>query len=343
MNLLAVFTAVTLAANAPAEQVSTPLGAAATAPAPSPAAAPAVNPPPAQPVDFGFSGEVGVSWVLVPVVVRAHRGGGDGRLDQHDFTLRVDGQPTPIVEFERRAEAPLSLLFLQDLSGSMGLVNKLEASQWAARFFLDAAKYGDEFAIVTFGSGTTQVDVPFTEELDPLRESVASWNGWGKTTLHDAVAWLPDLTLQGKNAKRAAILVTDGIDNASRIDPAAAREIARAAQVPVYVVGLRTGSPYEVDAAGAKVYRYADLLNLLATTTGGHYYSVTGREELKEACAAIAEDLRTQYVLSFPTTSQGESRYRPLHVTAAIKNARLFFRQGYRGRPPATLTAVPPR
>jgi VWFA-related protein len=308
---------------------------------PTPSAAePGGRPPGKQaPTDYGFSGEVGVSWVLVPVVVRA--GGGDGRLAAKDFELLVDGRPTPVAEFERRAEAPLSLLFLQDLSGSMGVGAKLRSSQEAARTFLDAARPGDEYALATFAGGLTQVEVPFTEDLDPLRESIAGWRGWGTTALHDAVAWLPELTLDGRNAKRAAILITDGMDNASKLDPAAARDIVRQAQIPVYVIGLRTGNPYAVDPKGAKVFRYADVLNLLAVMTGGHYYGVTGPNELKEACTAIAQDLRTQYVLSFPTAATGDERYHELKVQVDVKNARLFFRRGYRGRPPGLVTPSP--
>lgn len=150
----------------------------------------------------------------------------------------------------------------------------------------------------------------------------------------------PSFTLDGRNAKRAAILITDGMDNASKLDPAAARDIVRQAQIPVYVIGLRTGNPYAVDPKGAKVFRYADVLNLLAVMTGGHYYGVTGPNELKEACASIAQDLRTQYVLSFPTAATGEERYHELAVQVDV-NARLFFRRGYRGRPPGVVTPSP--
>jgi Ca-activated chloride channel family protein len=290
------------------------------------------TPPPA---NFGFGSEVGVSWVLVPVVVRS-ASGGDGRLDREDFKLRVDGREIPVAEFERRAEAPLSLLFLQDLSGSMGSGGKLEASRQAVASFLDIAKYGDELAIASFGGGLTQVEVPFTEDHEPLREALAAWRPWGMTGLHDAVAWIPEITLDGRNAKRAAILITDGADNASRLTPGEARELVRRAQIPVYVLGLRSGSPYATEPDGSETFRYADVLNLLATQTGGYYYPIDGPEELKEACAAIAEDLRRQYVLGFPTASRGKESDHRIAVEVRAKRARVIHRLSYRGRPPAT-------
>src|SRR5262245_55229853 len=66
-----------------------------------------------------FGEQVSVGYVLVPVVVR------DGaryvqNLDREDFSLLVDGKRVRFDSFERRADAPTSLVLLQDLSGSMG-------------------------------------------------------------------------------------------------------------------------------------------------------------------------------------------------------------------------------
>src|SRR5947209_20579158 len=79
-----------------------------------------------------FSGEeVAVGYVLVPVIVRSNSGGYANRLDKKDFRLLVDGRPAPVDSFEQRAEAPASIVFLQDLSGSMEAGGKLEASRRA--------------------------------------------------------------------------------------------------------------------------------------------------------------------------------------------------------------------
>ncbi len=106
------------------------------------------------------------------------------------------------------------MVFLQDLSGSMGTGYKLAASREAARYFFDEARTGDEFALASFGAGSVQVDVPFTQDIEAAREAVSSWEAWGTTALQDAVAWLPEITLEKTSIKRAAIVVTDGLDNA---------------------------------------------------------------------------------------------------------------------------------
>lgn len=282
----------------------------------------------------GFTEEVSVGYVLVPVVVRS--GAKYVRnLDQEDFRVLVDGRPVRLESFEQRAEAPASVVILQDLSGSMETGGNIDLSRQVASFFFDKALQGDEFALATFASGNLQVEVPYTSNLGTLREAVKGWKAWGTTALHDAVAAVPTISLQGNNPKRFAILVTDGIDNASRIPPERAREIVRQAQLPFYVIGMDTGSPFEITQEGKKIYRYADVLNLLATTSGGRYFSVSGREELQEALAAILDDLRHQYVLGF-STGEGPSRQRDLKVEVDAGDRTVLFRRGYKGPPPAS-------
>ncbi len=293
-------------------------------------AEPAPQPPPAS-----FDDEVSVAWILVPVIVRSKRGFVLD-LGRADFELRVDGRSVAFQDFERRGEAPWSLVFLQDLSGSMGVGGRLEASQEAVRYFLGRARPGDEFALASFASQTTTVDVPFTEELAPLAETVDSWDAYGRTALHDAVAWLPDISSSSRNVKRAAILITDGADNASEIRAAEARDLIRRAELPVYVLGLESGDPYALDPHGAKVYRYADVLNLLATLSGGRYFPISGPDDLKEACAAIADEMRYQYVLGFDTAAAGGTAFRAIGVSIkGRKQLKVQARKGYQGTPPA--------
>lgn len=279
-----------------------------------------------------FEEEVSVGYVLVPLVVRSGAGYAD-RLDQDDFRLLVDGKPVKIDSFERRSDAPASIVFLQDVSGSME-GSSLDASRQAVRFFLDQSMKGDEFAIATFASGKGQVDVPFTSDLTVLREAVGSWKGYGTTALHDAVAWVPTISNEGHNPKRFALLVTDGVDNASRITPEEARGIVRQAQLPVYVIGLGSGNPYELTDKGEKIYRYADVLSLLAATTGGRYYAIANMDDLQKALTAILSDLRHQYVLGFPT-GEGKSSQRDVKVEVKSGDRTVLFRRGYKGPPPA--------
>jgi Ca-activated chloride channel family protein len=291
---------------------------------------------PQEPPSDTFQDEVSVGLVLVPVVVRS--GGGYAKnLDQKDFRLLVEGKPAAIESFERRSDAPASVVLLQDVSGSMATGGKMETSRQVLRFFLDRSLPGDEFSIATFAGDLLQVEVPFTQDKGTLRESSDQWKAYGTTALHDAVARMPNISLEGRNPKRFALLITDGVDNASRLTPEQARAVVQEAQLPTYVLGLGAGNPYELSTEGKKIYRYADVLSLLAAVTGGRYYSINTPEDLQKALAEILDDVRHQYVLGF-STGDGAVKFRPLtvEVKGQSKDRRtVVFRRGYKGTPPA--------
>jgi VWFA-related protein len=292
---------------------------------------------PQEPPVSSFQDEVSVGLVLVPVVVRSGEGYAKN-LDREDFRLLVEGRPVAIESFERRSDAPASVVLLQDLSGSMATGGKLEQSREVARFFLDKSLPGDELSIATFAGDQLQVDVPFTTDLGALREASDRWEAYGTTALHDAVAHVPQISLEGRNPKRFAVLVTDGVDNASRLTPEQARSVVQQAQLPTYVLGMGSGRPYELSNEGKRIYRYADVLNMLALGTGGRYFAIAGREDLQAALTAILDDVRHQYVLGFDT-GDGAVKFRTLKVEVKDqeKNLRtIVFRRGYKGTPPVT-------
>ncbi|HVS01503.1 MAG TPA: VWA domain-containing protein [Thermoanaerobaculia bacterium] len=279
-----------------------------------------------------FGEEVAVQMVLVPVVVEGRTGQPMPDLREEDFRLLVDGRPVPIEVFERGAQSPLSLIVLQDLSGSMAEPGKMEASRNALDCLLDTARTHDEIALATFAGGQARVEVPFTGELATLRESMAVWQAWGTTGLYDAVAWLPEITVGAERTSRAAILVTDGVDNASAVPPGQAEQLVRQAKLPVYVLGLTAGRRR---APADGTFRYDQLLEQLARQSGGRYYAVADPTAARRACAALLTELRLQYVLGFSVSGVGGARFHPLTVEVRPRRARPTHRGGYHGTAPS--------
>ena len=288
--------------------------------------------------DPGFRGQVAVNWVLVPVVVRGPQGYVTG-LRQEQFHLYADGRAVPIASFETDDDAPVSLIYLQDLSGSIANGGKLEASRAAldcllARLTTATAVAPAELTLATFSGDQVELPVPLATNPDSLRAAAAEWQPRGTTALHDAVAELPRLQAQLGHYKQAAVLVTDGEDNASLVLPALARELVRRARLPVYVLGLHGGPPRRTLPSTTNAAAPADLLYLLSAETGGHYYPVASTTEATAACAQIASDLRHQYVLGFPA-AEGTSNYHPLRIELRDRGYRqLTFRRGYTGGAP---------
>lgn len=278
-----------------------------------------------------FSESMAVSWVLVPVLVRD---GSDyvNDLPASAFRLYVDDQPVDIAGFEAGASAPVSFVFLQDLSGSMANGGKLESSRRALAWLLSRARPDDEFALASFAGERLRVEVPFTRDEQVLAEAMGLWDAYGTTAIHDAVAWIPQIAVEGRHPKRAAVLVTDGVDNASDLTPEAARRAVVEARLPVYVFGLGRRGGTRVDPAEDS---YGRLLQQLARTTGGHYYAVRPGGGVARAAADMLEELRRQYVLAFPIAT-GEAAERRLRVEVeAPGRLTVYHRKGYRGGPPA--------
>ena len=180
--------------------------------------------------------------------------------------------------------------------------------------------------MATFGAGKLRVDVPFTSDAAALRQAARTWEGFGTTALHDAVASLPAIVRDRASTKRAALLVTDGIDNASAIDAASARQSVHDAELPVYVLGLAG-----TDAEG----RGAETLRSLAHLSGGRYYSIRERGDLQTVCVDVLADLRHQYVLGFATSGAPETPHR-LRVEVRQQADRVVTaRRSYTGGSPA--------
>jgi Ca-activated chloride channel family protein len=290
----------------------------------------------------GFQEEVSVGYVLVPIVARRAKGGYATDLKPEDFRLLVNGQVVDFESFEQGDRAPVSVMFLQDLSGSMANSNKIDLSRSVLDRLVMGHRPGDNWGLTSFASDRVSVDVPFTDNIGLLRQSADAWRPYGTTALHDAVAWLPDLTADVQSARRAAIVLTDGVDNASKIDPYSAREKVRQAELPVYVLGLSTGDIESLDRDGEKVYRYADVLNLLSHLTGGQYFPVAKQSDAILACNEIVSEIRNQYVIGFPTSALGTPTYHEIVVQPRNKkNLELTFRHGYTGTLPKAL--VPSR
>lgn len=281
--------------------------------------------------------QVDVQYVLVPVRVRSA-----GRLvpglPADRFRLRVDGDEVAIQSFEQGARAVVDLVVLQDLSGSMDIGAKMDLTRRALSCLLERAQTGDRWAIATFSTGEVAIAQPFTADREVLSGEIAAFRGWGTTAIRDAVSWLPELVIAGGGPRQAALVITDGIDNASTMTSDEALERVRRARLPVYSLALHHREPGVAPPGAPDEVRYGDILRAMADQTGGRAYDVTTAEQADRACAEIDHELRYQYVLGFATTDTGASRYRRLIVEVHGGSYEVTYRQGYEGRPPGGLS-----
>lgn len=295
-----------------------------------------------QPPRLVFSDSVEVHWVFIPVVVEVPKRRQDLRID--DFQLAIDGNSVVIETFEDRRQAAMSLVFMQDLSGSMENRGRIAAGKKALELFAEAKLKEDEIEVVTFGGGTVVVQEPFTSEAQRVLRASTDWAGYGTTALHDAVTWLPDLSLEAQRLARAAVLITDGRDNSSHIEPDEARRRVGRTQLPVYAVDLSAyGSLSSADnthPAGTDV-EDAQALRALALGTGGRYYQPRDELQFMIASREILSDLKRQYVLGFVAAGSYPEDHHKVEVAVKGRKVSTRYRPSYYGPPP--LGIGPPR
>lgn len=339
----------------PVPQLQTPPANAQQTPTPAPTATPPVlQQDPGLEVDDDDVVKVDTSLVNlnVRVIDRANRPVNDVRQDE--FKVFEDGVPQQIFSFTR-AEVPISYGLVVDNSGSMK--SQLEKVVDATRTIIEQNKPGDETFLERFvGSDEITILQDFTANKEDLMDAMDKlYTEGGQTAVLDAVYLAAEHVGKHKKGdalndkrRRALILVTDGEDRSSYYKQAQLFEFLRENDVQIYIIGFVN----ELDAQGGLIRKSSkdkavNLLNKLATETGGRAFYPTSLTELPGIADEITKDLRTQYVVSYsPTNKRRDGTFRKVNVRiedAGKRDKRIAVtRPGYtapRGEaatPPAT-------
>jgi len=283
-----------------------------------------------------YSESAGSEYVLVPVVVLDKKGRFVEGLEKKHFQLRVQGVQVDLDTFESDDNAPVSYAFLIDTSGSMKLASKLDHAKAAVRYIVEHRKPGDDFALFAFAEDEVTQVADFSRDPAKLLKGLDQLEAGGMTALFDAVAATPSRMLSGKNGKRAILLFTDGVDNASKLTPAEMAEILQQVSIPVYAIGMKNAS-FERLSDEERSQLSVDNLRMLAASSGGKMFLPGGEDDLGPIAEKIGSEVRKQYLLGFTATGQGELKYRVLVVTVLKKgNWDVRARRGYRGTAPVT-------
>ncbi|MFN7989133.1 MAG: VWA domain-containing protein [Thermoanaerobaculia bacterium] len=282
------------------------------------------------------SADVSVGYVLVPFVVTDRKGRPVANLKEGDVTLLADGVPVAWDLFQGSSDAPVSYAILLDGSGSMGLAGKMEGARAAIEAIASSRVSGDDFALYVFAEGEVREVVPFTEDAGQIVAAARQVKPWGKTAFRDALARMPEKSLQGKNGSRAIVLLSDGIDNDSEISEAELSKLMEGVEIPVFPLGIRSPGALMRPLPGMTVewLLNLDVLAHVARITGGRMAVVDDPALLPERILDIQRDLRSQYLIGFSPTGNGPVRYRRLTLRVAGPARPVRVRAGYRGTDP---------
>ena len=245
-------------------------------------------------------------------------------VQKDEFRIMEDGVAQPIFSFTRE-EVPVMYGLAVDTSGS--LRPAFEQVINASKAIINSNKRGDETFLERFiSSDKIETVQDFTASKDSLMDGLDNlYIEGGQTAVIDGVYLAAEHVAEYKKSgdddrrRRALIVVTDGEDRASYYNELQLFQRLREEDVQIFVIGFVN----ELEADKGLIRKSprekaVNLLNRLASETGGRAFFPNSISELPEIANEIVRDLRTQYVVSYdPTNKAHDGTFRSIKVMVA--------------------------
>lgn len=310
---------------------------------------------PAQPPKSKDGGEevtdsikVEVDVVNVLCAVRNKSGGLVGNLSKDDFTLLEDGKPQTIKYFTRETDIPLTIGLLIDISGSQARL--IEDERRAAyEFFSQVLRKKDMAFLISFGPEAELLQ-DFTNSPRLLQSALGGLHvesGVGGlhpgpvptagqprgTVLFDAIYLAATDELQKEVGRKAMVVITDGVDQGSRLRKEKAIEAAQKSDSIIYGIYYVDPSAYWGHMGFGLGVSDKDLRQM-ADETGGRVLRVDRKNSLNDIFNQIQQEMRSQYSIGFTSTNPNkDGSFRRLELHTKDKNLKIQARKGYYAMP----------
>ena len=233
----------------------------------------------------------GVERVALAAVVRDGKGKLVTNLTAGDFELFDSGRRAPLIGVWSEP-SPSSVALLLDASGSMA--TKIARAREMARYLIAGLEPGvDEAALYSFDTDLQELR-PFSTRLDATADAWDATQPYGATSLWDVIAQTAKRVAE-RQKRRALIVVTDGVDSASRLKPSQVSAIASSLDVPVYIAVITFSMEDEQHDPTPVHGPLADL----AAWTGGDLVVVRDTPSAVSASRQILAEVQHQYVIAF--------------------------------------------
>ena len=304
----------------------------------------AQTPPQTKPPDELPSITVDVDVVSILASVRDKRGALVPNLQKDDFTILEEGKAQAIKYFTRETDLPLTIGLLVDVSGSQRNLIDIERNA-ASQFFSQVLRKKDEAFLISFGEETellqdyTGSARLLSQGLNQLRVSsgvggihpgpVPTIGDPRGTVLYDAIYLAASEKLKTEVGRKVIVVITDGVDQGSRMTRNQAIEAAQKADAVIYSIDY-----YDPGAYG----RFMSFgggggegeLRKMSDETGGHMFRVGRSHPLDQVFRELQDEMRSQYSIGYtPTNGLKDGSYRHLDVKLANKDLKAQARKGY--------------
>jgi VWFA-related protein len=291
--------------------------------------------------------KVDVDVVNILTSVRDKKGALIPTLQKEDFTILEDGKAQPIKYFTKETDLPLTIGLLVDVSGSQRNLIDIERSA-ASQFFRDVLRKKDLAFLISFGEETellqdyTGSARLLTEGLSQLQVSsgvsgihpgpVPTMGGPRGTVLYDAIYLAANEKLKSEVGRKVIVVITDGVDQGSRLSRNQAIEAAQKSDAVIYSIDYSDPRAYGGGFGGFNIGGGGGEgeLRKMSDETGGHVYKVDRKHTLDEVFKELQDEMRSQYSIAYtPTNEVKDGGYRHLEVRLANKDLKAQARKGY--------------
>ena len=287
--------------------------------------------------------KVDVELVNLLFSVRDKKNGLIANLTKENFSVKEDGKEQEIKYFARESDLPLTLGVLVDVSKSQE--NLIEIEKRAAdQFFRQVLRQKDMAFLISFGAETellqdlTNSPKLLRRGLDELRLNagaggihpgpVPTSSKPRGTLLHEAVYLAANEKLRREVGRKAIIVITDGVDQGSRVSVNEAIEAAHKSDAIIYSIyyvdyGFYRGG-YFGGGGGDSV------LKKMAEETGGRVFEVGRKNTLEDVFKQIQDEMRSQYSIAYASTNPNrDGAFRKLEIRTDNKDLKVQARKGY--------------
>lgn len=255
--------------------------------------------------------KIKVTRVFIPVTVTDGSGNYVIDLKKEDFEIREDGKEQAILDLSLSERSLVRLIMLIDVSSSMR--NNMPMVKKAAHILLSRILLfrKNQAMVVFFNKEIFQDIESFSNDLTELFNSIDTVLPFGSTALYDAIhhcirAFKP------VSGRSILVVLSDGKDNSSYIDPFTLIKKAERTNAMIYIVGKTQVVSEDIE--------YRAILDQLSEASGGLSFYIDKIDEVTRIYKTIEEDIHSSYVLQISSPERKKPEFRSVSVT--LKNKR---------------------
>ncbi len=202
-----------------------------------------------------------------------------------------------VIEKREKELLPLSVSYVLDFSGSMAFQNNIKSLVDAYSKSKKNIRNIDYYSTVQFST------VPFN--TIPLSQNINEFDNLldfnliaGATAFYDgSILGINNISKQ--NTQKIAILMTDGVNNASFSSKYDVIMKARQNNIKIFVIGY----------IGDGTFAPAKDLKDIAEQTGGHYYGVSNGADFTDIFDEIYQSLQVYYEITYKPVDCGANKH----------------------------------